>query len=192
MSKSSGLKERIIFRLRDINFFIPRLRTLYFKLAGMRVGTNTRLPELKVTWPHQVAIGNKCRLEHGIYFHYDGIYSPGPSITIGDHSFIGNNCEFNISQSIEIGANALIAAGCRFIDHDHNFESGQLIRVQKCSEGKITIGQDVWLGCHVVVLKGITIGDGAIVGAGSIVTKSIPANEIWVGVPAKKIGIRPV
>ena len=157
----------------------------------MRVGDRTRLPELKVTWPHQVSIGDKCRLEHDIYFHYDGIYKPGPSIIIGNHSFIGNNCEFNISHGIEIGANALIAAGCRFIDHDHNFELGQLIRIQQCTEGKIVLGQDVWLGCHAVVLKGVTIGDGAIVGAGSIVTKSIPANEIWVGVPAKKIGERP-
>ena len=50
---------------------------------------------------------------------------------------------------------------------------------------------DVWIGANVVVMPGIHIGDGAIIGADSVVTKSIGAYEIWGGVPAKKLGIRP-
>jgi acetyltransferase-like isoleucine patch superfamily enzyme len=55
---------------------------------------------------------------------------------------------------------------------------------------EIAIGSDVWLGCHVVVLKGVCIGDGAVVGAGAILTKSVPPGEIWAGIPASKIGTR--
>jgi acetyltransferase-like isoleucine patch superfamily enzyme len=55
---------------------------------------------------------------------------------------------------------------------------------------KIIIGENVWLGCNVAVLKGANIGDGAVVAAGAVVTKSIPPYEIWGGVPAKKIGER--
>lgn len=51
----------------------------------------------------------------------------------------------------------------------------------------ITLGRDVWLGANCVVLKGVNIGDRAIVGAGSVVTKSIPSGEIWAGSPARKI-----
>jgi len=65
------------------------------------------------------------------------------------------------------------------------------MRSQAGPESEITIGSDVWLGCHVVVLKGVCIGDGAVVGAGAVVTKSVPEGEIWAGVPAVKIGTRP-
>ena len=52
---------------------------------------------------------------------------------------------------------------------------------------KVKIGKDVWIGANAIVLKGITIGNGAILGAGSVVTKDIPPYEIWAGVPAKFI-----
>ena len=54
----------------------------------------------------------------------------------------------------------------------------------------LQLEKDVWLGVNVVVLKGVTIGQGAVVGAGAIMTKSIPACEIWAGVPARKVGTR--
>ena len=55
----------------------------------------------------------------------------------------------------------------------------------------VVIEDDVWLGTHVVVLPGVTIGKGAIIGASSVVTKDIPAYEVWAGVPAKFIKRRP-
>ena len=63
---------------------------------------------------------------------------------------------------------------------------------QPCPDAPIVLEDDVWLGVNVVVLKGVTIGRGAVVGAGAIVTKSIPACEIWAGVPARKVGTRAV
>jgi acetyltransferase-like isoleucine patch superfamily enzyme len=154
---------------------------------GMHIGKGTVLPKLYITWPHQVSIGDNCVLEHGTSIKYDDIWKPGPSITIGNNVYIGSFCEFNITMAIEIGNNSLIASGCRFIDHDHGSLRGQLIRTQICSAKRIKIGEDVWLGCNVIVLKGVEIGNGAIVAAGAVVTKSISSNEIWAGVPAKKI-----
>ncbi|RZK45096.1 MAG: acyltransferase [Hymenobacter sp.] len=111
-------------------------------------------------------------------------------MTIGNEAFIGASCEFNITEGIAIGDNALIASGCRFVDHDHGMQLGSPMRTQLGSHGAIKLGNDVWLGCNVVVLKGVEIGDGAVVAAGAIVTKSILPNEIWAGVPARKIGQR--
>ena len=54
----------------------------------------------------------------------------------------------------------------------------------------IVVERDVWLGVNVVVLKGVRVGEGAIVGAGAVVTKSVPCGEIWGGVPARRIGQR--
>jgi acetyltransferase-like isoleucine patch superfamily enzyme len=160
---------------------------IWLRLAGMQIGKNTHFSKIIVTWPHKVKLGENCRLEHNIYFHYDGIYSTGPSICIGDNVFIGSNTEFNITDNITIGEHSLIASGCKFVDHDHGFKLGQLIKTQKSSKQAITIGSDVWLGCNVVVLKGVTIGNGVVVAAGSVVNKSIPPYEVWGGIPARFI-----
>jgi acetyltransferase-like isoleucine patch superfamily enzyme len=176
-----------IFRFRYLKKWVNLINNLCFMLAGMKIGTGTYLAKIEVTWPHQVKLGNNCLVEHGVYFHYDGLYKHGPSICIGDNVFVGNLTEFNITDKISIGKDCLIASGCRFIDHNHGVDLGTLIRKQLAPKAEIFLADDVWLGCNVVVLKGVNIGEGAIVAAGSVVTKSIPTNEIWGGVPAKFI-----
>lgn len=179
-----------VFRLRYFFRMVSSLRKSWYSFLGMRVGKGTSLPEIHVTWPHQVSIGKCTVLEEGIRFKFDGTWQKGPSILIGGQVFIGAACEFNIRKKIVVGDHSNIASGCRFIDHDHGMELGQLIGAQAGYEEEIILGKDVWLGCNVVVLKGVVIGDGAIIGAGSVVTKSIGANEIWAGVPARKISER--
>jgi acetyltransferase-like isoleucine patch superfamily enzyme len=176
-----------VFRYRYLNKWVNSISSIWLVMGGMKIGKGTYLPKVKVTWPHQVQLGNNCQLEHGVYFHYDGIYNKGPAICVGNNVFIGNQTEFNISDKISIGDNCLIAAGCRFVDHNHGTELNTLIKKQFAPKKEIILEDDVWLGCNVVVLKGVCIGEGAIVAAGSIVTKSIPAYEIWGGVPAKFI-----
>lgn len=162
-------------------------------MLGMKIGTGTLLPRVHVTWPHQVSLGENCRLEHGIYFKYDGLWAPGPSLVIRDRVFIGFGCEFNLRKRIEIGADCLIASGCKFIDHDHGTSTRDtpVNRQPGGAEAEIILGEDVWLGANVVVLKGVRLGRGAIVAAGAVVTKNIPEFEIWGGVPARQIGVRP-
>ena len=161
------------------------VRRIFYVLLGADIG-NTCIPKAtSMTWPHKVTIGNNCTLESGIYFKCDGPWTEGKSIVIGNQVFIGKDCEFNVRKKILIGADSLIAAGCKFIDHDHGMSLATPMNQQPSVDVSIVIGKDVWLGYNVIVLKGVVIGDGAIVGAGSIVTKSIPAKEIWAGVPAR-------
>ena len=134
-----------------------------------------------------MSIGKNCNLEHGIYCKYDGIWRKGPSIIIDDNVFIGSACEFNINCEIKIGKCTNIASCCRFVDHDHGIMAGLPIGTQTSVKKEIGLEEDVWLDCNVVVLKGVNIGNGAIVGAGAFVTKSIPSQEIWGGVPARFI-----
>ncbi|TVT41519.1 acyltransferase [Hymenobacter setariae] len=179
-----------VFRFRYAPKFFGFFRRQWLSLLGMKIGSGTQVPKLTITWPHQVAIGKNCILEQGIYFKYDGTWQPGPAIRIQDDVFIGTGCEFNIRESIDIGKGSLIASGSRFVDHDHGIVAGQPMRMQEGPQQAIVIGEDVWIGANVVVLKGVTIGMGAIVAASAVVTKSILPNEIWAGVPAKKIGQR--
>jgi acetyltransferase-like isoleucine patch superfamily enzyme len=184
--------QQLIFicRIRYLTRFFGFFRKIFLQLMGMKIGKGTTLPQMCVSWPHQVVIGKNCLLEDSIHFKYDGIWSKGPSIIIEDNVFIGFGCEFNIREELIIGNHCQIASGCKFIDHDHGIKAGQLIAPQDGPVAPIRLGEDVWLGCNVVVLKGVVIGDGAVVGAGSIVTKSILPNEIWAGVPARKISER--
>lgn len=174
----------------NANKWLFFFRVFWLRFCGMQIGRGTVIRKMYVTWPHKVSIGEKCNLENGIIFKFDGIYTEGPSIVLGNSIYIGNDCEFNIGKGISIGSYSMVAAGCRFIDHDHGTVIGQLMGPQLGIKKEIQIGSDVWLGSNVVVLKGVTIGDGAIVAAGAVVTKSVLRNEIWGGVPAKKIGER--
>jgi acetyltransferase-like isoleucine patch superfamily enzyme len=180
---------KFFFRLKErLNHFISIIRNLFYQIQGMTIGKGTYIPKILITWPHQASIGQGCILEEDIYFKFDGICLPGPSIVIGNNVFIGRGCEFNIRQGIKIGDDCLIASGCKFIDHDHDLVSSDepMRKLGGGIEKSINIENNAWLGTNVLVLKGVTIGKGAVIGAGAVVTKSIPPNEIWSGVPASK------
>ena len=182
---------KAVFRLRShlLQLVNGLVRKPWLRFCGMQIGTGALIRPLQVTWPHQVRIGARCQLEAGTYFKFDGIWSPGPSIVLEDDCFIGVGCEFNIRRGIIIGRGSAIASGCKFIDHDHGM-TGTRIDETRGKEAPIQIGCDVWLGANVIVLKGVTVGDSAVIGAGSVITKNVPAGEIWAGVPARKIGNR--
>ena len=169
-----------------IQDLLSTLRKCSLSLQGASIGKNTFLGKgIQSYWPHKLKIGTDCMLEDGLIFKYDGIYTPGKAIFIGDHCFIGSYCEFNIKEKIEIGNNCLIASNTKFVDHDHGMELGVLMKNQVCENANIIIGDDVWIGANAIILKGVVIGSGAVIAAGTVVTKNIPKYEIWGGVPSK-------
>ena len=181
-----------VLRFRFIKEGIAAVYKIYLRLNGVAIGKNTMIEAADFTWHHKVKIGNNCTIEKNVSFRYEGIFTEGYAIVIGDKTFIGKDCELNISDGISFGYYCAIASGCKFIDHNHGFDSrNRFIGEQTPTSAPILIGDDVWLGVNVVVLKGVQIGNGAIVAAGSVVTKSIAPYEIWGGMPAKKIGERP-
>lgn len=187
-----NLLQQGVFKLRTeyISNISGYFRKLYYSIQGMKIGKRVSMSRILVTWPHQILLKDDCILEHDVFFKYSSYWKKGQSIVVGERVFIGNHCEFNISKSIQIGNDTNIASGCKFIDHNHGIKLGELIGGQECVEGDIIIGEGVWLGFNVIVLKSVTIGDGAVVAAGAVVTKPIPPYEVWAGVPAKKIGDR--
>jgi len=129
---------------------------------------------------HDVHVARLCTLragERGITVH-DGA-------GINRHSFLDGN------GGVEIGPNTLLSPGVQCISANHTFDDLDVpIKYQPSEYGKITIGEDCWLGTNVVVLPGVTIARGAVIGAGAVVTKDIPEYGIALGIPATLVGRR--
>lgn len=168
------------------------LRRAWLQAQGMQIGPGTLLGHVSVPWPHSVRLGRACMLEDNVELHYNGPYTPEVRIDIGDNVYISSGVQFNIEERLLVGRDVMIGSGTRLIDHNHGFSRRDLpIRAQPSSSAPITIGDDVWLGANVLILKGVQVGCGSIVGAGSVVLRSIPPGQIWAGNPARFLKPRP-
>ena len=110
----------------------------------------------------------------------------GNNIVLGKNVFINSNCYFMDGAKITVGDNVFIGPSCGFYTANHPLD--YQTRNQGIEQAlPILIGNNVWLGGNVIVLPGVEIGDGCVIGAGSVVTKDIEANSIATGVPCKVI-----
>ena len=105
-------------------------------------------------------------------------------VNIKNHktTFIGENVIFDTNYPEDIIIDdACITIGCILLTHFRDTEKKQFVR------GKIIIKKGAYIGCNTIICKPVTIGENAVIGAGSIVTKDIPANQVWAGNPARYI-----
>jgi acetyltransferase-like isoleucine patch superfamily enzyme len=181
------MKKHFLALLRHKCLSRESMRIIYYKSLGLSVNGSVKLGKIRCNWPNNVKLGNNCDIEDGVLFKITQPFSGLNYIQLGDNVFIGADCQFNSSTQIIIGNDCLIASNTTFVDTGHENAFGIPINKQPCNFEKIVLGEDVWIGTHCAILKGVTIGNGSIIGAGSVVNKSIPENQIWAGVPARFI-----
>ncbi len=126
--------------------------------------------------------GKNVNIERGAVF--------SSHVSLGDNSGIGVGS--SLTGTIEIGNNVMMGPYCTFYSRNHAFDR---LDIPMCEQGyldekPIVIGDDVWIGGHVIFLPGVHVGNGAIVGAGAVVTKDVPEYAIVGGNPAKVIKYR--
>jgi acetyltransferase-like isoleucine patch superfamily enzyme len=117
----------------------------------------------------------------------------GERIKIGAYAHIGANCSIWAGDSvgrITLGRHALLGPEVFITASNYQIAPGTPVMDQPKLERDVVIGDDVWLGARVMVVAGVEIGDGCIIGASSVVTRSIPAGSIAVGNPARVVGQR--
>lgn len=113
------------------------------------------------------------------------------TLRIGDKVVIGERTTVDAYLDIEVGAAALLADDVHISDFNHNTaDLGQPIKDQGITAKPVRVGPDVWLGTKVVVLAGTAIGQGAVLGAGAVVSRDIPAYAVAVGTPARLVKTR--
>lgn len=169
LRSAAGRARGILWSLRSRRIVVAR---------GAKVGRRCRM----ITEPgSRIVVGRGCEIDDGCTLAAYG----GGTIDLGTRSFLGHHCTIAARDHVELGAGAFLAELVSVRDHDHDPafppSSGKVL-VQA-----VTIGPDAWLGSKVTVLRGCTIGAGAVIGANAVANRSVPDGALAVGVPAKVI-----
>lgn len=140
-----------------------------------------------------MVVGNQSRLETRL-----AVERQGACFTVGDRSFVGEG-QVSCAQSIEVGDDVMIAWGTAIFDHSsHSLrfsERANDVTRWLCGEknwsvvkiSPVRICNKAWIGYGCIVLPGVTVGEGAVVGAGSVVTSDVPPWTVFAGNPARLI-----
>lgn len=144
---------------------------------------------VRIDCPQFLSMGNDIYVSANtkIYFALSEQNST-PQLVIKDSTYIGRNCQISCCSKITIQEKVMIADNCYIGDSEHIYNKRQAIidsGIQ--SRGDIVIGDGSWIGANVCILPNVSIGKHCVVGAGSVVTKSIPDYTIAVGNPARII-----
>ena len=161
---------RARWRLRAVDQLGPMVRLW----GGVRVVNHGRL-----------IIGERVRLI-GHIAPIELVSGPGATLDIGERTFINVGVSVAATERITIGASCQLGPHCMIMDNSyHHIEPER--RNEVPPSVPVSIGDNVWLGARVIVLPGTTIGDGSVIGAGSVVNGNIPARSLAAGLPAKVI-----
>jgi lipopolysaccharide O-acetyltransferase len=169
-----------------------RAARLYWRsrLGSFGSGSSLGRPR-QLTNAGRIEIGNNVIIRQGVRLEVPPAVTGQPpvgSIRIGDGSQFEDFVSVGAAADLTIGEGCLFAAFVYVSDHDHGL-SGPPERIlsRPLQIKPVTIGKRVWLGQHVCVLKGVSIGDESVIGAGSIVTRDIPPRVVAAGSPARVI-----
>jgi acetyltransferase-like isoleucine patch superfamily enzyme len=167
------------------------LRRRLFTVAGWRWQTAGMLflgrrLEIQIGRRGEVRFGRFVWLGDGTKIRcHEGV------VDIGDKTVFGQECTISAYQRVRIGEQCVIADRAMFIDFDHGVvEVERPIRQQGIYKRDLIVGSNVWVGYGACLLRGVRIGDNAIIGSNSVVTRDVPANAVVGGVPAKVIRMR--
>jgi acetyltransferase-like isoleucine patch superfamily enzyme len=193
-----------LHEIADLRYAIgSALWRLEASLRGAQIGDNVRFygrPIVRIKGGSSLSIGNNVRLYSGRNANPLGLSLPCVLRTLSDQARIeiGSNsgmsgCTVCAGNAIHIGRNTIIGAGSLLIDNDfHLLTHMGWINDFSTNSAAICIGDDVFIGARCIILKGVHVGNLAILGAGSVVTRDIPESAIAAGNPATIVGTRRV
>jgi acetyltransferase-like isoleucine patch superfamily enzyme len=170
---------RLLLRLARRRLLNRRLHSDGIAFIGPRVA-------LQIGRKGRIELGRWSWLGHGTKIRcHEGI------VSIGAKTVMGQECTVSAYQHVSIGRECVIADRVMLIDFDHGMvEVDRPIRLQGIYKRDVRVGNNVWIGYGACILRGVTIGDNAVIGTSAVVTKDVPANAVVAGIPARVIRMR--
>ena len=143
--------------------------------AVLQIGRDGRVELGRWSW---VGHGTKIRCHEGV-------------VRIGAKTVVGQECTISAYQHVSIGRECVVADRVMFIDFDHGVVDVETpVRLQGIYKRDVRVGNNVWIGYGACILRGVTVGDNAVVGTSAVVTTDLPANSVSGGIPAKVLRMR--
>lgn len=181
---------------KKLQYYKDRFYSIWLSYGFKSIGHNVLFDNpISLIGEEYISIGDNttfrklCILTaHSQYLNYNFT----PQITIGNDCHFGQHNHITAINEIQIGDGVLTGSWVTITDNAHgntDYESLKLKPAERklFSKGKVVIGNNVWIGDKATILPGVTIGDGAIIAANSVVTKDVPAYSVVGGIPAKII-----
>jgi acetyltransferase-like isoleucine patch superfamily enzyme len=169
--------------MRSCEGVASRLRVLFYRAMGMTIDGHVSLRAIEIPRRSRgITLYDGAALDRGVTLL---AVSDDARIVIGRRCYLNRHTMIDANGLVEIGDDVMIGPFCYITDHDHAVARAAAPAAGALFTDPTRIGSRAWLGAHVSVLKGITIGEGTVVGAGSVVTRSLPAGVIAVGNPAR-------
>src|SRR5579863_8369692 len=182
--------------LEPLLFRIPRGATSRARLAiyralGMKLGFHNRMEGGgRVRRCRQIEIGNFNAFTQGCWLWPEDSDYDGLRIRIGNRNYFNRNLMIDACGFVEIGDENMFGPDVFITDSNHTVSHREGPADMPMSRGQVRIGNRCWIGAKAVILKDVELGDGSVVGAGAVVTRSFPKDSVLVGIPARALPLR--
>ncbi|HRH95012.1 MAG TPA: acyltransferase [Prosthecobacter sp.] len=165
-------------------------RNVFYRALGVRFRGYCWLRRVSI--PRQwadITLDVDVALDDGVVLLASG-EARQDKLRIGTGTYVNRYTIFDAHSHLHIGRDVMIGPHCYFTDADHGMEPGSSVKSQPMHHRPLIVEDEVWIGARVTVLPGVRIGRGAVVAAGAVVTRDVPAMAVVVGVPARVMKYR--
>lgn len=156
-------------------FTLVKYKILYYKHISFCYNTIC-CPSIKFRCANngKIVLKSKVHLRENVLLNV----SENGKIILENNVFVNDDCKLNCKSEIRIGEGTMLGQNVLIYDHDHNYKAGAIEKISTFVTKEIEIGKNVWIGSGVIILKGVHIGDNAVIAAGTVVTHDVEANTL--------------